>query len=176
MVLVALAGFVWGLSRNLRAQRGEGAASLQPGRGGEDPGPVADAPGTAARLARIELLLEGISRLECGDYEGRGRQHRPGISGVRRGETRNGGGDGAVTDRELADAIGRAEKRIRSDVAERFERQALAISSLREMIGATDALLERVLSRLEAGGGESELADLTPEEPLIPRTRTHGRG
>jgi len=55
-----------------------------------------------------------------------------------------------VTRKELAEALDRVEKRQEAHLAEQFRTQALAIGSLRAMIADTDALLERILERLEA--------------------------
>jgi hypothetical protein len=58
---------------------------------------------------------------------------------------------------EMSEALAAVERRVESGVAERFGRQALAIGSLRAMIVDTDALLERVLERLEASSPETSM-------------------
>jgi hypothetical protein len=66
-----------------------------------------------------------------------------------------------VTGRELAEALGRVEKRLGENLDERFRTQALAIGSLRTMITDTDILLERVLERLDASAESTKSTVLT---------------
>jgi hypothetical protein len=77
-------------------------------------------------------------------------------------------GSAFVTRHEMADALQDMQTRIEDGVKEQFGRQMLAIGSLRAMIIDTDALLERVLARLEASvsdPGDPDLGDEDPREP-----------
>ncbi len=73
-----------------------------------------------------------------------------------------------VTKEEMAGALERTEMRIEDSIAEQFGKQSLAIGSLRAMIADTDALLERVLERLESSvpeEGDLNAADPDAAEP-----------
>jgi hypothetical protein len=72
-----------------------------------------------------------------------------------------------VTGRQLSDALALSEGRIQERVAAQFDGQMLAIRSLRSMILDTDAMLERLLSRLEREGTEelqAPASDVDPED------------
>ena len=75
-----------------------------------------------------------------------------------------------VTKKEMADSMDRFERRIEAHLAEQFRTQALAIGSLRAMISNTDALLERVLERLEASADSAD-DSFRPEEIILARQR-----
>ena len=55
-----------------------------------------------------------------------------------------------VTRKDFTEALDRLEKRFANKVGEKISSQMLAIGSLRAMICDTDALLTRVLDRLES--------------------------
>jgi len=83
-----------------------------------------------------------------------------GAGGINAGEN--------VSRQEVAEALDRVEKRFQESVSERFSAQLLAIGALRAMIGDTDALLERVLDRLEM------LADSPDGDEALAKTARSG--
>ncbi len=70
-----------------------------------------------------------------------------GVSGGRAKE--EAGEDRFVTTHQLAEALRQSEERTAEAIEQRLGNQSLAIDSLKAMIQDTDALLERVLERLE---------------------------
>jgi hypothetical protein len=123
-------GFVWGLCRSLRPEpRDRDYPSLD----------------TLNRLkGRLENVESEMARLSA-------------QSAAQSAEKRAGDFSACPTRREMSEALDAVERRIESGVAEQLGRQMLAIGSLRAMIVDTDALLERVLERLEASAPEPSM-------------------
>lgn len=92
----------------------------------------------AGRLARVEAAVSRLTADREEDY---------------------------VTGRQLSDALALSEERTQEKVAAQFDGQTLAIRSLRSMILDTDAMLERLLSRLEREGPEELQARVPGVDP-----------
>ncbi len=138
---VAVTGFLWGLCRSLRGE--------------EDGNEIHKIREVDARLARIESTLDRLSATVANPSSvARQRSAHDGASHTE--------AEGFVTRDELAEALSRTEKRLAENVASQFERQTVAIGTLRAMIVDTDALLERVLDHLETsaeGGFDGDSGD-----------------
>jgi hypothetical protein len=132
---------VWGLSRSFRASETLQTAS----------GAVRDLviKGLEDRISNVESAVLRLSAETAAVSSNRSEVH--GAVGAREEEP---GGkndlEDYVTKAELADALERAEKCLEVNLEERFRTQSLAIGSLRTMVADTDALLERLLERLES--------------------------
>jgi hypothetical protein len=132
-------GFIWGLCRSLR------------------PAPRSDElPG----LKTLNLLSGRLDHVE-------GAVAKLSVEAAKPGGTED--LFDYATRRELADALVAVERRIESGVAEQFGRQMLAIGSLRAMIVDTDALLERVLERLESSASVRTSAVYPAEDTVDDR-------
>jgi hypothetical protein len=148
--IIAVAGFVWGVARM-------GISTDNPASPAR-PNPVPGTPDeqTAARLNKLEEVVLGVSHSS--------QPARPQVN------------ERFVTERRMAEALNQVECRVRLEVSEQMRSHGLAIDSLREMIEGTDALLERVLERLEASLNNEDARDggspeRTPPDLIAPRAR-----
>jgi hypothetical protein len=82
--------------------------------------------------ARVDTLHVAVARLA-----GQAEQFQAGL-------------DRAITKKELAETLDRVFGRLEVAVNKRFEQQGRSVDALREMVGQTDALLQRVLDGLES--------------------------
>ena len=170
---LAIGGFAWGVSRSLRAPNTDSAGSGASLRVGE----------IHRRLGSIESALERlVSQSAARQPQEMQEQSKSGgdaagsslcrdsrlsrASGLRGAGGINSGEN--VSRQEVAEALDRVEKRFQESVSERFSAQLLAIGALRAMIGDTDALLERVLDRLEM------LADSPDGDEALAKTARSG--
>ena len=105
-----------------------------------------------ARLARIEAALERL----CAQTPPTARTtpqtepKAPLASAPPTSARQSSKDEDYVTRKDFTEALDRLEKRFANKVGEKISSQMLAIGSLRAMICDTDALLTRVLDRLES--------------------------
>jgi hypothetical protein len=149
---IAVAGFVWGLYRSLR----------EPGKAAEKDFEKDRAAGIPAAVdLRLTLLDTRMARIQAAVDQ---LSEAAGLR-AKQDETRQ--KQVWVTREELNEALDLAARRMQISVAEQFGHQMLAIGSLRAMIADTDALLNRVLDRLESSARYSDQRDSDREDRLV---------
>jgi hypothetical protein len=145
---IAIAGFVWGFFRSVQTPE---APSLTV--------PLSRLGEIEERMEKLESLMirlpipptpreptprEPTHREPTHQEEGRaGRSHH---------ESKP---EDFITSHQLAEALARTEKRLETSIVGQFGTQNLAIGALRTMITNTDALLERILGRLESAAQDA---------------------
>jgi hypothetical protein len=143
---IAVAGLAWGVSRHFLAP--------ETGRNGTSSAAGSRLGDMDLRLLRMEAALERWERQSpagAGPSPQQPRAANPLGTGqaTKQPQPSTRKGEDYVTKRDFTDALDRLERRFANQLGEKMNNQILAIGSLRAMICDTDALLERVLDRLE---------------------------